>query len=856
MRKEIIFVLCLWAIVVGCALFWNVYDQKQAKNLIAFQTARAFFDQIVITRSWNARHGGVYVPVNEHTQPNTYLEDQFRDLTTAQNVSLTKINPAFMTRQISEMSFESKLGVRFHITSLNPIRPGNEALDWEKNWLQSFERGKTERGKFLTVGSESFFRYMAPLSVTDNCLKCHAKQGYKKGDIRGGISVTLPYFSQDTNMTLVISYGIAALFGALFILVGGRLLNRQRMESLENEERYKALHNASFGGIIILDQGTILDCNQGLADMTGFSKAELVGMNGLKLIAESWIDHVEQNIKRGYDQHYEVEGIRKDGSTYPLAIRGKTTLYKGQEVRVTEFRDISEIKKAEEAYRSSEIKYRELFDQSPLGLALCTMDGQFVSVNPAYAQIIGYSVDETLKLTYSEITPEKYSANEQIQLEQLRINGRFEPYEKEYMHKDGHLVPVRHNGMVVTRDNMELIWSSVEDITLQKQAEKEKEKLVTQLRQAQKMEAVGTMAGGIAHDFNNMLSVILGNADMALDTISDGNPGKYNVEQIVKASRRVKDLIKQILTFSRQTEQALLPVEPYPVIKESLKLLRSTIPTTVNIVQNMSNDSCTILADSTQIHQMFMNLCMNAVHAMDEKGTLEISGATVNLEADDIVVQPNTPPGQYFKLSVSDTGAGMNKQTLERIFDPFYTTKKTGEGTGMGLSIVLGIIKSYGGFILVNSELRKGTMFTLYFPVTEKKISQSIKEKLQECPKGNERILFVDDEKMLAEIGGRMLSRLGYDVTVKVSSNEALEIFTSAPEAFDLVITDQTMPNMSGGELAIELLKSRPDIPIILCTGYSKKISKEEAKKFGVREYLLKPLERKQLAKVIREVLE
>ncbi|MCP3891197.1 MAG: DUF3365 domain-containing protein, partial [Desulfobulbaceae bacterium] len=232
MKKWIVFVITLWVAIVGCALFWNIYDQNRAKNLLAFRTARAFFDQVVITRSWNARHGGVYVPVNEHTQPNIYLEDQLRDVTTLQDIKLTKINPDFMTRQISEVSTESKAGVRFHITSLNPIRPGNEASDWEKSWLQSFEQGEKERGAFLTDSTGSFFRYMAPLFVKDNCMKCHAKQGYKKGDIRGGISVTLPHFSQDTNMALVVAYGIAALFGSLLITVGGSLLNRKRMEAI------------------------------------------------------------------------------------------------------------------------------------------------------------------------------------------------------------------------------------------------------------------------------------------------------------------------------------------------------------------------------------------------------------------------------------------------------------------------------------------------------------------------------------------------------------------------------------------------------------------------------------------------
>jgi len=253
---------------------------------------------------------------------------------------------------------------------------------------------------------------------------------------------------------------------------------------------------------------------------------------------------------------------------------------------------------------------------------------------------------------------------------------------------------------------------------------------------------------------------------------------------------------------------------------------------------------------------LLMNLCSNAIYAMDEKGTFEVNGKIVDLEVSDTIYQPGMKPGRYFKLSVSDTGIGIAEEIKERIFDPFYTTKDVNEGTGMGLSIVLGIVKSHNGFIQADSKPGEGTVFTLFFPIIEN--TQPLEKEVvsDESPQGDQRILFVDDEEMLAVMGGRMLERLGYHVTVKSSSNEALETFRSSPEAFDLVITDQSMPNMSGAELAVGLLEIRPDIPIILCTGYSKKISKEEAKRLGIRKYLQKPLDRKQLAKFVREVLD
>jgi CheY-like chemotaxis protein len=373
--------------------------------------------------------------------------------------------------------------------------------------------------------------------------------------------------------------------------------------------------------------------------------------------------------------------------------------------------------------------------------------------------------------------------------------------------------------------------------------------------QSQKMEAIGTMAGGIAHDFNNMLTIILGNAEIALLDIPDDNPAKNSVNQIILASQRVKELVKQILTFSRRSEQQLLPLRLYSTVDESLKLLRSTIPTTVSIVQNFSEDCDTILGDPTQIHQLLMNLCSNAVYAMDEKGTLEISGTMIHLDENDTAYQSGLKPGNYLKLSVSDTGAGMPKAVQDRIFDPFYTTKGVSEGTGMGLAIVLGVVNSHGGFIKVHSEPGKGTKFSIYFPVLDNVYSEKTEEIAEEYPPRDEHLLFVDDEEMLAMMGGGMLERLGYKVTVKTSSSDALECFKANPEAFDLVITDQSMPNMSGAELSIEILKSRPDIPIILCTGYSKKITEKKAREIGIRKYLTKPFTITQLEKSIRETL-
>ena len=383
----------------------------------------------------------------------------------------------------------------------------------------------------------------------------------------------------------------------------------------------------------------------------------------------------------------------------------------------------------------------------------------------------------------------------------------------------------------------------------------EKSNLESQLRQAQKMEAIGTLAGGIAHDFNNILTPIFGYTNLAFDKIPEGNSARDDLEHVNLAAKRAKDLVYQILAFSRQAPQEPIPIKTQHIIKESLKLLRSSIPTTIKIKQNIDTQCGTIMSDPTHMHQVLMNLCTNAVHAMDEKGVLGISLQEVTLNAKDVTHKPELIPGAYACLSISDTGTGMNQETINHIFEPFYTTKEVGKGTGIGLSVIHNIVESHKGMITVDSEPKKGTTFHVFFPLVEdvESVSRNI---FGPTPTGNERILYVDDEKLLTDLFSRLLEPLGYKVTTKTNSTEALKLFKSKPDDFDMLITDQSMPDLSGVEMAIEFLKIRPDIPIILCTGYSSKISAEEAKKIGIKEFMMKPLHRRQLAATIRKILD
>jgi len=406
----------------------------------------------------------------------------------------------------------------------------------------------------------------------------------------------------------------------------------------------------------------------------------------------------------------------------------------------------------------------------------------------------------------------------------------------------------------VAKERLHASARLIGEIVERKLAEKEKHNLEVQVRQKQKMEAIGTLAGGIAHDFNNILGALIGYADLAKDDIPEGTVAHQNQQEVLIAAKRAKELVKQILTYGRQDEAKLAPVQINTVVTEALKMLRSSLPTTIEINQNINCNS-SIMADETHIHQILLNLGTNAAHAMSENGgVLEVNLADVNIDSDITNKHGTLQRGSYVKLTVKDTGCGMSEETMERIFEPFYTTKEVGKGTGMGLSVVHGIVENHNGLITVDSKSEEGTTFEIFFPcVDDRKVIET--EDSEIIDGQGEQILLVDDEQSLVDMATQMLQRIGYEVIAKTNSIEALEIFQEDPSKFDLVITDQTMPKMKGTELAKELMNIRPDIPIILCTGFSESVDSESAKAVGIREFVMKPVNREEISQIIREIL-
>jgi PAS domain S-box-containing protein len=508
--------------------------------------------------------------------------------------------------------------------------------------------------------------------------------------------------------------------------------------------------------------------------------------------------------------------------------------------------------------RESKEKYRSLMETVADPVIVYDQSGQVVYTNRAFSKVFGWTSQEVSGKNLDFI-PEEEVPRTMAKLSDVMRGNPCYLFETKRLTKEGTVIDVsvsaasysddkgRHQGIVV----------SLQDITQRKRAEEEANKLQAQLRQAQKMEAIGTLAGGIAHDFNNILGAIIGFADVSLLSTPADSPLHGNLQKILDAGLRAKDLVKQILTFSRQTEQEIKPIKIGYILDELVNLLKATIPSNIEI-QCQTNFDCMIMGDPTQMHQVLMNICTNSIHAMqDGGGILEIRLDKMDMDAESSRLVPDLAPGIYQRITVSDTGHGMNKETLDRIFEPFFTTKTQGQGTGLGLSVAHGIVKKLGGKTTAYSEPGKGTTFSIYLPVLDSESEEMQQSDASaDMPMGNENILFVDDEEFLVEVGSMVLESLGYKVTSFTSGIEALEAFRQNPQGFDLLLTDMNMPKISGLDLAREVTSIRSDMPIVLCTGFSETLSSSRSASLGIRKTIMKPMVARDMALAIREVLE
>ena len=683
-----------------------------------------------------------------------------------------------------------------------------------------------------------------------------------------GMSLISGQMHPETIIKCIIFPGIIAPFVSYAVVRVALRLAESDAALRESEEKYRTILDNIEDGYFEVDlKGNFTFFNDALCRLIGYSPGAMAGMNNREYMDEENAKKVLQTFNQVYEtgkatKGFDWEVIKVDGSK--SHVDASVSLMTDPEGIPTGFcgiaRDVTKHKQSEIALRESEAKYRQLVNHAPAGIyEVDFIEGKFVSVNDVICEYTGYTRQELLCMSALDILTENSQKKFLERLDKI-LKGQKVPSSVEFKirAKTGHEFWVLINSSIIYSADGRPKGSTVvvHDTTEQKQAEEEKKNLEYQLQQAQKMEAIGTLAGGIAHDFNNILSVIIGYTELILMNANVDAEVRQNLKEIFSASKHARDMVKQILAFSRQNKQERKPIQVAHITKEAIKMLRASLPTTISIQQHIEKDTGVIEADPTQIHQVLMNLCTNAAHAINEKdGVLEISLCNVELDQKAAADIPDLKAGSYLKLSVKDSGEGIHPDAQQQIFNPYFTTKKKGKGTGLGLAVVQGIVKSCNGAVAVESEVGKGTAFHVYLPTIKRKLTAE-NEISTPLPMGSERILFIDDEQPLVEIGKLMLERLGYSVATRTSSIEALELFKADSDRFDLVITDIVMPNMTGDKLAEKIMGIRADIPVVLCTGYSEKFTRRNASEMGIQTFLMKPLVMRDLATVVRQAIE
>ena len=686
---------------------------------------------------------------------------------------------------------------------------------------------------------------------------------------------------------IMLTYGLAIMFNK-------RLL----MDVKTQEEKFsKAFHSSPYAiALTRLSDGRIMEVNEGFLNITGYRYEEVMGKTTPEL--HLWDrdgdrDGVIQELSESGKVHGREYPFRNrsgeiltglfsgtiisiEGGKYVLSSisditdrkRAETALIEAHaklESRVLErtaelsianeklAQEIEESRKAGKALQESNERYRTLIESVTDAVVIVDPDGKLTYLNPECEKISGYRVEELIGRSFTELLPPEHVEST---LERFRqgLSGANPPIaEISILHKDGSQVPVEINSTTLLDAEGRLVGriTVIRDIS-------ERKRLEAHLLQRQRLESIGILAGGIAHDFDNILSIIMGFTDMAMREVPEKSSARQNLDRALTGIQRAADLVKQITAFSQQSMPARGPVLLSPIAENVASLLRASLPETIEIRLDLQTGTGTVYADPTQIYQVLMNLCTNAAHAMREKGgILDVSLSEVEMDAAALAGLPEISPGDYLRMTVSDTGEGMSPEVLDRIFDPYFSTKERGEGTGLGLSVIHGIMKSHGGAITVRSKPRKGTTFHVYLPLLKHRAE--LEEQIgvfEPLPGGNERILFVEDEEDMVFLVGQLLESLGYEVITRANGMDALSLFREQPDRFDLVITDMTLPGMRGERLAEQIKKIRHDTPIILCTGFGEDITEERARKMGIGEIILKPLVNIDLTKTIRKVLD
>jgi len=651
----------------------------------------------------------------------------------------------------------------------------------------------------------------------------------------------------------ILRNGVPAGIRGVMVDISDRKQAEEKLR--ESEEKFRLTFDASPDSVNInrLQDGLYVDINRGFTALTGYSREDVIGKTSVEI--NIW-DDIDDRKKltdalksSGVCENLQAQFRRKDGSVTAALMSSRVIHLQGEPHTISITRDISERIKADSVIRENELKFRSLFELSPQAIALTEIaSGELLDVNGKLCELTKYSREEIIGKTTTEVG--FYSEKDRrIFVSELMTSGQVNGLEMDFFAKDGTVLTAMMFARPIKIVGEPLLLTIFHDITEQKHLQKN-------IAKAQRMEAIGNLAGGIAHDFNNLLFPITGMAELLTEDLDPGSVQYENVQEILKAGMRGSDLVKQILAFSRQSEHKMIPVRVQQVLREVVKLSRATIPTNIEIWEDIQKECGLVLADPTQLHQIGMNLITNAYHAIERSdGKISVTLKETDLGAGD-PPDGSVEPGRYALLTVSDTGMGIDPGVMNKIFEPYFTTKEQGKGTGLGLAVVYGIVKDHGGAVAVDSQIRKGTTFKVYLPLIDKAVALISDEASQMQPTGSERLLLVDDEQSVVAIEKQMLERLGYHVTERTSSLEAFKAFKANPFAFDLVVSDMTMPNMTGDRLAGELISIRPNIPVIICTGFSERINKDKATALGIKGFLMKPVIKSEMARMVRKALD
>ncbi len=634
------------------------------------------------------------------------------------------------------------------------------------------------------------------------------------------------------------------------------ILSIDRKRAVESQVRHAIVLNTIPQSVYWKDlHGRYLGCNMPFAKTAGLDTPEdIAGKTDFDLPwprseAEAYRADDQAVIAANQQRLHMIEPLQRADGSRIVIDTSKIPLVDASDAPfglVGIFDDITERIKAEEKSRKAAEEWRTTFNSTSDLFFLLDTDHRITQANKAVSEFFQLPMEKIIGQCCYELMHCTTASPPECPLSRLRQSLKHEDAEI-YLKRQNIWVQVMVDPVLGEDGELLGIVHIVRDIT-------ERKKLEDQLRQAHKMEAIGTLAGGIAHDFNNILSAILGYSELCLYEADPASPLYENLQQVLHAGHRARDLVHQILAFSRRGETDLQPVETAVILKEALKLLRSTLPTTIEIKARIDSRAL-IMGNPTQIHQIIMNLCTNAAYAMEEKGGIMTIGLTETNIEDPASSEVQLAPGPHLQFTVADSGEGIAPEHLAAIFEPYFSTKPEGEGTGLGLSVVHGIVHCFGGDIRVRSELGKGTVFDVFLPLLTRRVFEDRAEK-QKLIGGKEKVLFVDDEAAITMMVSKQLQRLGYQVDTRTDSREALALFKKHPVDFDLVITDMTMPHLSGDKLAQEMLKISPHTPIILCTGFSKQISEQKALLSGIKALATKPLVGADLAQLIRKVLD